>query len=48
MQLLLRYVYNAIVAVSNGDVNEAMKVGDKPELLTSFFDSTNYPRSELT
>ena len=48
MQLLLRYVDNAIVAVSNGDVNEAMKVGDKPELLTSFFDSTNYPRSELT
>ena len=47
MQLLLRHVDNAIAAVQNGDVNEAMKVGNNPQLLTSFFDKNTMPRGEI-
>lgn len=47
MQLLLRHTDNAIAAVQNGDVNEAMKVGDNPQMLNSFFDSNNIPHSEI-
>tara|TARA_B110000503_G_scaffold116771_1_gene176168 strand:+ start:6160 stop:13401 length:7242 start_codon:yes stop_codon:yes gene_type:complete len=47
MQLVLSHTDNAIAAIQNGDVNEAMKVGDNPQILESFFDNKNMPRSEI-